>query len=122
MLNQVVMVGRLTSDPKVEISESGKKFTNVSLAVPRSYKNADGEYETDFIDCVLFDSLSYNTTEYCKKGDLVGIKGRLQTNTYEVDGETKKKTSVVAEKVTFLSTAREREDNSTKESDNDIEI
>ena len=122
MLNQVVMVGRLTSDPKVEISESGKKFTNVSLAVPRSYKNADGEYETDFIDCVLFDSLSYNTTEDCKKGDLVGIKGRHQTNTYEVDGETKKKTSVVAEKVTFLSTAREREENSTKESDNDIEI
>lgn len=122
MLNQVVMVGRLTSDPKVEISESGKKFTNVSLAVPRSYKNEDGEYETDFIDCVLFDNLSYNTTEYCKKGDLVGIKGRLQTNTFEVDGETKKKTSVVAEKVTFLSTARERDERSKKESDNDIEI
>lgn len=122
MLNQVVMVGRLTSDPEVEMSENGKRFTNVNLAVPRSYKNAEGEYDTDFIDCVLFDSLSINTTEYCKKGDLVGIKGRLQTNTYEVDGETKKKMSVIAEKVTFLSTAREREENSTKESDNDIEI
>ena len=107
MLNQVVMVGRLTSDPKVEISESGKKFTNVSLAVPRRYKNADGEYETDFIDCVLFDSLSYNTTEYCKKGDLVGIKGRIQTRDVEFDDESHKQfVEVIAEKVTFLSSKK----------------
>ena len=104
MLNQVVMVGRLVSDPKVEETENGKSYANLTLAVPRSYKNADGEYETDFVDCALWNGIAENTAEYCKKGDLVGIKGRIQTSTYENEnGESRKSQKVVAEKVTFLS-------------------
>ena len=53
MLNQVVLVGRLVRDPELRETEEGKKVTNITIAVPRSYKNIDGEYDTDFIDCTL---------------------------------------------------------------------
>ena len=106
MLNQVVIVGRLVKDPELKETESGKKMTFVTLAVPRSYKNVDGEYDTDFIDCVLWIGIAESTAEYCHKGDLVGIKGRLQTSNYEKDGEKKYVTNVIAEKVTFLTTKK----------------
>lgn len=109
MLNQVVLVGRLVRDPELRETEEGKKVTNMTLAVPRSYKNLDGEYDTDFIDCTLWSNIAESTSEYCKKGDLLGIKGRLQTSSYEKDGETRFKMDVMAEKVTFLTSKRERE-------------
>lgn len=94
MLNQIVMVGRLTDN--LGIKEEGcKKYTTLTLAIPRSFKNANGEYETDFIPCQLFNAVAENTTEYCKKGDIVGIKGRIQSDENGVH--------VIAEKVTFLS-------------------
>ena len=111
MLNQVVVVGRLVKDPEVEKTDNDKEVSNLTLAVPRSYKNADGVYETDFIDCVLWNSIATNTAEYCKKGDLIGIKGRVQSNMYENDaGELKKSTQIVAEKVTFLSSRSQEKD------------
>lgn len=104
MLNQIVIVGRLVRDPELRETEGGKKVTNITLAVPRSYKNINGEYETDFVDCVLWTGIAENTTEYCRKGDVLGVKGRVQTRVYELDDETKRHvTEVVAEKVTFLS-------------------
>lgn len=103
MLNQTVVVGRLVSDPELKELESGKKVSNLTLAVPRSYKNAEGEYDTDFVDCVLWSGVAENTAEYCRKGDLIGIKGRVETDLYEKDGEKHKTTRIVAEKVTFLS-------------------
>lgn len=104
MLNQVVLVGRLTSDLEAKETESGKKVVSLTLAVPRSYKNMEGEYDTDFLDVVLWDTIAENTVEYCRKGDMVGIKGRLQASTYETeDGSKRKVTEVVAERVTFLS-------------------
>lgn len=106
MLNQVVMVGRLVKDPELKETESGKKVTHITLAVPRSYKNIDGEYDTDFVDCSLWIGVAENTAEYCHKGDLLGVKGRLQTSKYEKDGEIKYKTDVIAEKVTFLTSKR----------------
>ncbi len=122
MLNQVVIVGRLVQEPTVEKTESGKERAFVTLAVPRSYKNAEGEYETDFVDCVLWGGVASNTAEYCKKGDLVGVKGKVETNIYEnADGEKKKSTQIVAEKVTFLSTAKEK-DSDNEKSDDDLDM
>ena len=104
MLNQVVLVGRLTKEVELKEMEDGKKLANITIAIPRSYKNVDGEYESDFIDCVLWNGIAENTSEYCKKGDIVGVKGRLQTSNYEKeDGSKVFKLDVVAEKVTFLS-------------------
>ena len=107
MLNQVVLVGRLTKEPEFIELENGKKVLNVLLAVPRSYKNENGEYDTDFIDCVLWEALAKNTTEYCHKGDMVGIKGRVNTEYYEKDDDKIKITNIIAEKVTFLSNKKE---------------
>lgn len=107
MLNQVVMVGRLVATPEVKETENGKKYTNATIAVQRSYKNAEGVYETDFVDCTLFDGVATNTAEYCKKGDVIGIKGRIQTRDVELEDETHKKyVEVIAEKVTFLSSKK----------------
>lgn len=109
MLNQIVLVGRLVDTPELKETENGKKVSNITLAVPRSYKNADGDYDTDFIKCVLWSGIAENTSEYCKKGDLLGIKGRVQTRNYEEDGKTKTQMEVIAEKVTFLTSNREKE-------------
>ena len=104
MLNQIILVGRLVKDPEIVESEDGKKRSNVTLAIPRSFKNMNGEYESDFINCTLWDSIAKSTTEYCKKGDIVGVKGRLQSSTLEKeDGEKQFRMDVVAERVTFLS-------------------
>ena len=107
MLNQTVLVGRLVQDPEIKELENGNKVSYITLAIPRSYKNSDGIYDTDFIDCVLWNGIAENTSEYCKKGNLVGIKGRLQTDTYEKDGKNITKLNVIAEKVTFLSSKKE---------------
>ena len=106
MLNQVVIAGRLVSDPEIITTESNKKKTLVTVAVPRSYKNLDGNYETDFIRCVLWNGIAESTCEYCKKGDIVGVKGRLQTSNYEKDGDKKYVMDVIAEKVSFLSSKK----------------
>lgn len=105
MLNQVVLVGRLTKDPEVRELENGNKVSSITLAVQRSYKNEEGVYEADFINIDLWRGIAENTAEYCKKGDIIGVKGRIQTNTYEdkETGENKFRMSVTAEKVTFLS-------------------
>lgn len=107
MLNQVVLVGRLVKTPEIRETETGKKVSQITLAVPRSFKNIDGQYETDFLDCTLWTAVAENTAEYCRSGDMLGIKGRVQTKIIEnADGTKRKKTEVVAERVTFLSSAR----------------
>ena len=77
MLNQVVLVGRVVYDLELKKNDSGKRFLVLTLAIPRSFKNMEGNYDTDFIRCIVWDSVAENTSEYCKKGDIVGLKGRL---------------------------------------------
>ena len=108
ILNQTVLVGRLVKDPELKETETGRKITRITLAVPRSYKNIDGEYETDFIECTLWSGVAESTVEYCSKGDLLGVKGRIQTSNYEDENEKRHYvTEVIAEKVTFLSSRRQ---------------
>lgn len=110
MLNQAVLVGRIVKDPELKKTESGNKVTNITLAVPRSFKNSNGEYDSDFISCVLWKGVAESAVEYCKKGDLVGIKGRIQSRVAEIDENTKRQyIEVVAEKVTFLSSKKQTE-------------
>lgn len=98
MLNQVVLVGRLTDTSwRDDESQRGACY----MAIPRSYKNADGEYDTDFIPVFMPKNIYDNTMEYCRVGDIIGIKGRLEGN---------KDCKVVAEKVTFLSSKKSDED------------
>lgn len=106
MLNQIVLVGRLVQDPEIKELENGAKTSYITLAVSRSYKNTDGIYETDFIPCLLYKGIAENTAEYCKKGGVIGVKGRIQTK----QEEDKTIIEIVAERVTFLSSRKETEE------------
>ena len=109
MLNQVVLVGRLTRDIVVNKSDKGIKVATISLAIPRSFKNSEGLYDTDFVDCVAFDSIASNTSEYCKKGDIVGVKGRVQSRTIENEEKKENIMDIICEKITFLSSHTKEE-------------
>lgn len=101
MLNQVVLVGRLTKEMELVTRENDKTLSDVIIAVQRSYKNTKGEYDTDFIKCRLYNGVATNTKAYCKKGDLIGIRGHLEIRQNEL--------LVITDRVTFLST-KPRED------------
>ena len=110
MLNQSILVGRIVRDPEVRETENGNKVTNITLAVQRPYKNINGEYDTDYISCVLWKGVAETTAEYCGKGDLIGVRGRIQTRTMDLPDETKHNLmEVIAERVTFLSSKKVNE-------------
>lgn len=114
MVNQIVLVGRIAKAPETRTTENGKKIATLTLAVPRNYKNVNGEYDTDFLDCTLWSSVAESTSEYCKTGDMIGVKGRVQSRIVESpDGQKRRKTEIVAERVTFLTSNGSRKDNST---------
>lgn len=104
MLNQIVLVGRLSEEVK---EKNMKGFVIITLAVPRSYKNEQGEYDTDFIDIKISGNVADNVKEYCKKGDIIGAKGRIQTTTIKKDNQDIKITEIIGEKITFLSSKSE---------------
>lgn len=102
LLNQVVLVGRVVYELELKKSESLKKYLVLTLAIPRSFKNMEGNYDTDFIKCFVFDSSAENASIYCHKGDIVGVKGRLQSRNIDKNNHRETVMEVIAEKVTFL--------------------
>ena len=110
MLNQVVLVGRIVFDLELKKNDSGKKYLSLMLAIPRSFKNIEGTYDTDFIRCIVWDNVASNTSEYCKKGDIVGLKGRLQSRLVERNEKKENIMEVIGEKVTFLTSSKEKEE------------
>ena len=97
MMNLVTLVGRIVKLETEEATEERSfEITTMTLAITRRFKNAEGIYETDFIKIQMLNNIIKNVNEYCQKGDLVGIRGRLQV----IDNQL----CVVAEQVTFLST------------------
>ena len=109
MLNQVLLVGRLTRDPEVIETENDKKVSNLTVAITRPYKNADGVYDADFIEVTLWNGIAESTAEYCKKGDVIAVRGRIQSDSYEKDGERKFSTRGLAEKISFLQSRAKEE-------------
>ncbi|WP_442596817.1 single-stranded DNA-binding protein [Neobacillus sp. D3-1R] len=104
MINQVTLVGRLTKDPDLRVTPEGTPVVNVTLAVNRQFKNHNGEYETDFVHCTLWRKTAENTANYCRKGSVIGITGKIQTRNYtNQEGKKVYLTEVVAETVQFLS-------------------
>ncbi|OXT16068.1 single-stranded DNA-binding protein [Bacillus sp. OG2] len=107
MINQVILVGRLTKDPELKITAGGISVVNVTMAVNRQFKNQKGEIEADFVQCTLWEKTAENTAQYCRKGSLVGMTGRIQTRSYEnQEGKKLYLTEVVAESVRFLEPKR----------------
>ena len=102
-MNKVVLIGRLTRDPELSHTSSGVACCRFTLAVNRSYRNANGETEADFINIQVWRAAAENCAKYVRKGDRVGIVGRLQiTNAEGKDGVKRYYTDVVADEVEFL--------------------
>lgn len=99
-MNQVILVGKLKDDPVVEQIDDDKKLTTITLLIQRNFKDPNGDYQTDEIDCQLWNFFGKTTSEYCKKGDVIGVKGRLEK-------VNDKDIVVIVEKVTFLSSKKE---------------
>ena len=103
MINQTVIVGRLTADPNLRYTPNGIATCGITLAVNRPFTNQQGNKEADFINVVIWRKQAENTANYLKKGSLAGVTGRIQTRNYE-NSEGKKVfvTEVIADQVAFL--------------------
>jgi single-strand DNA-binding protein len=102
--NQVVLMGNLTRDPELRTTPNGQSVCSFSLALNRSYKNASGDWQevTDFIDIVAWGTLGERVAQYLTKGRPALVSGRLQSRSWEQDGQKRSKVEVVAQDVTFL--------------------
>ena len=104
MINRVVMVGRMTRDPELRRTGSGAAVTSFTLALNRNYNSADGQ-QADYISCVVWNKVAENVAQYCSKGSLVGVEGRLRSRTYDnAQGQRVYVTEVVCDSVQFLET------------------
>ena len=101
-MNSTILTGRPTADPEMKYTPSGTAVVTFCLAVGRQFKNAAGEYETDFVDVVAWRGTAEYLSNYVTKGMLIGVDGRIQTRTYEKDGQKRKVVEVVAESVQIL--------------------
>lgn len=107
MLNQVVLVGRLTHDPDLKDLDEGKKVLSFNLAIRRSFKNIDGQYDTDFIKIICWDGLANSVSTYASKGAIVGVKGRLQVRQIELENEKKfNLLEMIAEKISYIDSVK----------------
>lgn len=110
MINSVCLVGRLTRDPELKYTGNNIAVASFSLAVNRNFKDANGERETDFINCVIWRQQAENLANWAKKGALIGITGRIQTRSYEnQQGQRVYVTEVVAENFQMLESRAARE-------------
>lgn len=102
MLNKILITGRLTTKPELKSTQSGTNVTSFSLAVQRNFKNGNGEYDTDFINCVAWRNQAEFITKYFDKGQLITVVGYLTSRRYE-DAEGNKRTAyeVVVEEALF---------------------
>ena len=111
MINNVVVVGRLTRAVDLRYTSNGTAYASFTLAVDRDFKNQNGERETDFINCAMWRKPAENLANYTKKGSLIGIEGRIQTRNYDnQQGQRVYVTEVLAEKFSFLESAK-KDDN-----------
>jgi len=112
MINRTVLVGRLTKDPQLQYTQGGNGVAVVrfTVAVNRTFTNANNEREADFITCQLWRKAAENFCKFTSKGSLVGIEGRIQTSSYEKNGQRVYRTDVVVDNFSILESKRESEE------------
>ncbi len=104
MLNRIVLIGRLTKDPELRYTQSGKAVCTFTLAVDRPYLANNGNREADFINIVVWNKTAENCAQYLAKGKLAAVDGRLQIRSYDgQDGQRRYVTEIIADNVRFLS-------------------
>ena len=109
MINSVTLVGRLTAMPEIRDIKDGKKVATFMVASERNYKNNQGKYDADFLPIVLYRSIEF-VEKYIGKGDLVAIRGSVQSRTYEKDGQKKTAYQILGDEIQLLSKANKKED------------
>lgn len=103
MLNQIIIVGKVKETPVVKETSSGIPYSNLIVETKRSFKNSEGIYETDAFSVLMWRGIAESCADVCNVGNLVGIKGRLQSSVYQKeDGNIFYNYEIVAEKVSFL--------------------
>ena len=115
-MNKVCLIGRITKDPELRYTSSNIPSVRFTLAVNRTFQNQNGEREADFINIVAWRNQAENVKKYVSKGSLVAVEGRIQTGSYEKDGQRIYTTDVVADNVQFLESkaqSQNRSDNVT---------
>ncbi len=102
--NQVILMGNLTRDPELRQTPNGQNVCSFALALNRSFKGSDGEWKeaTDYVDIVAWGPLGERVAQYLSKGRSCLVNGRLQSSSWEKDGQKRSKVEVVAQDVTFL--------------------
>lgn len=119
MINNVVLIGRLTRDVELRYTPNNAAVGAFTLAVNRNFKNAAGDREADFVNCVIWNKQAENLANWTKKGHLIGITGRIQTRSYEnQQGQRVYVTEVVAESFQVL----EKRDNTANYSSMDEQM
>lgn len=117
MINNAVLVGRLTRDPELRFTSNGSAVASFNLAVNRNFINQDGEREADFVNCVIWRKPAETLANYAKKGTLIGVVGRIQTRNYEnQQGQKVFVTEVVCDNFQLL----ERRESSESQSNNNV--
>ena len=119
MINNVVLVGRLTKDPDLRYTANGTGVATFTLAVNRNFTNQDGNREADFINCVIWRKSAETLANYAHKGTLLGVTGRIQTRSYEnQQGQRIYVTEVVAENFQLLESKGTNQQHKNNESNN----
>ena len=109
-MNKVVLVGRLTKDPEIKLTTNQTQYCNFTLAVDRKFKDASGNRQTDFINCVAWKTTAVFIQKYFKKGNRIGIAGSIQTRNYEdQNGQKQYITEVIADEAEFVESASKGE-------------
>lgn len=107
-MNNTTLVGNLTKDVDLRYTSNGTAAGNFTLAVSRAFKNASGEKETDFINCVVWRKQAEVLADYTGKGSKIAVRGRIQTRNYDnKEGQRVYVTEVVVEEFTFLDTKKD---------------
>lgn len=102
-MNKAILIGRLTRDPELRSTSTGRNVCQFSIAVNRNFTNANGEREADFINCVVWDKQAENLARYQKKGNQIAVDGRIQTRNYDdKDGKRVYVTEILANSISFL--------------------
>lgn len=102
-MNKAILIGRLTRDPELRTTPTGRNVCQFSVAVSRTFTNANGEREADFINCVVWDKQAENLVKYQKKGNQIAVEGRIQTRNYDdKDGKKVYVTEILASNISFL--------------------
>ncbi len=120
MINQVTLVGRITKDPELRYTGDGVAVSNFTIALNRNFKNVNGGYDTDFVNCNIWRKPAETVANFCLKGSLIGITGRLQSRHYDnSEGKRVYVTEVVAEDIKFIS-LKNNKNSSQSQSNNTV--